>query len=76
MQSAGDGLEIDVAHPDGHASLVIHGEIDVASAPAFGAAIDQVLRDCANGRLGLRWRDVHGFVRAQRPGVGDRTRSP
>jgi len=44
MQSAGDALEIDVSHRDGPASLVIRGEIDVASAPAFGAAIDQVLR--------------------------------
>ena len=44
MQTPGDGLQIDVSHLDGHAVLAIRGEIDLATAPAFGAAIDQALR--------------------------------
>ena len=39
MQTAGDGLRIDTLHLDGHALLAVVGEIDLATAPSFGAAI-------------------------------------
>lgn len=45
MQTPGDGLQIDVSHLDGHAVLAIQGEIDLATAPAFGAAMEQALQD-------------------------------
>ena len=47
MQTPGDGLQIDVSRLDGHAVLAIRGEIDLATAPAFGAAMEQEFQDVA-----------------------------
>ncbi|MEY2580398.1 MAG: hypothetical protein QOE09_247 [Ilumatobacteraceae bacterium] len=44
MHTADDGLRIDTVHLDGHVVLSIDGEIDLATAGAFGAAIDEGLR--------------------------------
>jgi len=41
MQTAGDGLRIDTEHLDGYALLTVTGEIDLATASLFGAAIDK-----------------------------------
>ena len=51
MQTAGDGLRIDTVNLDGHVVLAIEGEIDLATAPSFGAAIDKGLRQ--KGRVVL-----------------------
>lgn len=56
MQTAGDGLRIDTVHLDGHAVLAIEGEIDLATAPSFGAAIDEGLRH--TGRVVLDFAGV------------------
>lgn len=45
MQTPGDGLQIDVSHLDGRTVLAIRGEIDLATAPAFAAAMEQALED-------------------------------
>jgi stage II sporulation protein AA (anti-sigma F factor antagonist) len=44
VQTADDGLRIDTVHLDGHVVLAIGGEIDLATAGVFGAAIDDGLR--------------------------------
>jgi anti-anti-sigma factor len=44
LHTADDGLRIDTVHLDGHVVLSIDGEIDLATAGAFGAAIDEGLR--------------------------------
>jgi anti-anti-sigma factor len=77
MQTAGDGLEIDVSHLDGQPSLVIRGEIDLASAQAFGAAIDQVLQRSPTVVLdfgGVTFMDSSGLnVLVSAAGRGTRT---
>jgi anti-anti-sigma factor len=56
VQTAGDGLRIDTVHLDGHVVLAIEGEIDLATAPSFGAAIDEGLRQ--TGRVVLDFAGV------------------
>ena len=53
MQTAGDGLRIDTVHLDGLAVVAVEGEIDLATAPSFGAAIDEGLRQVGRVVLDL-----------------------
>ena len=74
VQTPGDGLQIDVSRVDGHAVLVIRGEIDLSTAPAFGAAMQQALLDAPMVVLdlgGVTFMDSSGLnvlVSAARPG--------
>ena len=76
MQTPGDGLQIDVSRVDGHAVLVIRGEIDLSTAPAFGTAMQQALLDAPLVVLdlgGVTFMDSSGLnvlVSAARPGSG------
>lgn len=56
MQTADDGLRIDTVHLDGHVVLAIGGEIDLATAGVFGAAIDEGLR--RTGKVVLDFANV------------------
>ena len=56
MQAADDGLRIDTVHLDGHVVLAIGGEIDLATAGEFGAAIDDGLR--RTGKVVLDFANV------------------
>jgi anti-anti-sigma factor len=56
MHAAGDGLRIDTLHLDGHALLAITGEIDLATASSFGAAINQAIQQA--GRVVLDFTGV------------------
>ena len=64
MQTAGDGLRIDTLHLDGHALLAIVGEIDLATASTFGAAIDHGIQQAGKVVLdftGVTFMDSSGL---------------
>ncbi|MEP7202950.1 MAG: STAS domain-containing protein [Ilumatobacteraceae bacterium] len=64
MQTAGDGLQIEVLRLDGHAVLVVQGEIDLATAATFGAAIDRGLEEAGSVVLdftGVTFMDSSGL---------------
>ena len=64
MQTAGDGLRIDTQQLDGHALLVIVGEIDLATAPSFGAAINKGIQHAGKVVLdftGVTFMDSSGL---------------
>jgi stage II sporulation protein AA (anti-sigma F factor antagonist) len=73
----GDGLQIDVSHLDGHALLAIRGEIDLATATAFGAAIDQGIQQAGMVILdftGVTFMDSSGLnVLVSAAGQGTRS---
>jgi anti-anti-sigma factor len=56
VQTADDGLRIDTVHLDGHVVLAIDGEIDLATAAEFGAAIHEGLR--RTGKVVLDFANV------------------
>jgi anti-anti-sigma factor len=56
VHTAGDGLRIDTVHSDGHVVLAVEGEIDLATAASFGAAIDEGLQQ--TGRVVLDFAGV------------------
>jgi anti-anti-sigma factor len=64
MQTADDGLRIDTSHLDGHTLLAIVGEIDLVTAPAFGAAIDRGIQHAGKVVLdfsGVTFMDSSGL---------------
>ena len=64
MHTAGDGLRIDTLHLDGHALLAVTGEIDLATASSFGAAIDQGIQQAGKVVLdfsGVTFMDSSGL---------------
>ena len=77
VQRADDGLRIDTVHLDGHVVLAIDGEIDLSTAGAFGAAIDEGLRRTGKVILDfarVTFMDSSGLnvlVAAVGPGNGD-----
>lgn len=78
MQTADDGLRIDTLHLDGHALLAIVGEIDLVTAPAFGAAIEQEIQRAGKVVLdfsGVTFMDSSGLnvlvVAAGQSGASD-----
>ena len=74
MQTPGDGLSIDMVHLDGHVLLTIVGEVDLATAASFGAAIDQGIQQAGKVVLdlsGVTFMDSSGLnvlVAAAGPG--------
>jgi anti-sigma B factor antagonist len=74
-----DGLVVDLTHLDGSALLIVRGQLDMASAPAFRSAMEQamaleipVLVDCD----GVTFMDSSGLnvlllaqKNADRPGL-------
>jgi anti-anti-sigma factor len=77
MHTADDGLRIDTQHLDGHALLSIVGEIDLVTAPTFGAAIDQGIQQAGKVVLdftGVTFMDSSGLnVLVAAAGHGDAT---
>ena len=64
MQTADDGLRIDTLHLDGHALLAVVGEIDLVTAPAFGAAIERGIQQAGKVVLdftGVTFMDSSGL---------------
>jgi anti-anti-sigma factor len=64
MHTAGDGLRIDTQHLDGHTLLSVTGEIDLATASSFGAAIDHGIQHAGKVVLdftGVTFMDSSGL---------------
>ena len=51
-----DGFSAEVIHRDGAAVVVVRGEIDLATAPAFRAALDDAVN--SSGRVEVDLRDT------------------
>ena len=64
MQTPGDGLRIDMVHLGGHVLLTIVGEVDLATAGSFRAAIDQGIQQAGKVVLdfsGVTFMDSSGL---------------